>query len=181
MSVANSLILQTSQSQSAQITALTAQVAALTASVSANSAQVASNLASITSLAFADQQVFVVKAVADSGQVFNSGDVEVLFDDPPEASISGKYVFKISGVIQSDGQPLRAVVYFENTTAGAVYQYGVEATGSNELSLAYTGFLEYVVGQTFPKISMTGVMASGLWGWQNISLTLYRVQQIPNP
>lgn len=179
MSVANSLIdVGSAQSQQAEIDALQAQVTALSSSLSTLTTSVGNNLSSITALAFADQQAFVVKGVGDSGQVFNSIDVEVLFEDAPEVGISGKYVFKISGIVQSDGQPIRGVLYFENTAAGASYDYAIETTGSNELSFAYTGFLEYVVGQPLPKISMTGIMASGLWGWANISLTFYRVQQI---
>ena len=174
MSVANSLISVSVDSQAAQIATLTSDVVALTTSVSNNAAQ-------ISLLVAGTDQAFVVKNVADSGQVFNSGDQEDLFEDAPEVGISGKYVFKISGLIQSDGQPLRGVVYFSNTAAGALYEYGVEATSSNELTFSYTGFLEYVVGQPLPKISMTGVMASGLWGYANISLTFYRVQKIANP
>ena len=181
MSVANSLIDTSTTAEiavlQAQVTALSTSLTTLTTSVGTNASGVASNLASVTALAFANQQEFIVKDLPPTGQVFNSGDVETLFEDPPEVGISGKYVFKITGVVQSDSQPIRGILYFENTAAGA-YDYTVESTGSNELSFAYTGFLEYVVGQPFPKISMTGIMASGLWGYANMSLTFYRVQQI---
>ena len=184
MSVANSLILQTSQSQQAQINALSDQIAALTTSVSNNALGVATNLTSITALAFANEQEFIVKDLPPTALVYNSGDVETLFEDPPEVGVSGRYVFKICGLIQCASDPIRGIVTFENTAAGPSYEYFAETTGSNEVAFSYTGFLEYIVGDPLPKISISGIMASGLWGYAEMSLTFYRIQKIlppPNP
>jgi len=174
MSVANSLISETVSNQAAQIVALNNQVSALTSSVSANANQ-------INPLVAASTQALIEKNLPPPGQVYNSSDVETVFEDPPEVGVSGRYAFKISGLIECASDPIRGIVTFENTAAGPSYEYFAELTGGNEVSFSYTGFLEYVVGGPFPKISISGIMASGLWGYAEMSLTFYRIQTITPP
>lgn len=184
MSVANSLILLDNESQAAQIDALTAQVAALSASVSANSAQVATNLSNITALAFADQQAFVVKSIPNSGVVYNDDVIEVLFEDPPEVGISGNYVFKLTGLLETGSAETISSAQIEilNTEAGVAYDFPLAGTGATELTFSYTGFVQYITGGALPKLSIVAIITnSGQWGYAQVSLTYYRVQQLPNP
>jgi hypothetical protein len=162
-----------------QIAALTAQVASLTASVSANSSQIATNISSIASLAFADSQAFVVKSVPDSGIVFASTSQEILYEDPPEVGISGRYVFKITGEIETGSAEVvsTAQLIIDNTIAGPSISVPLGRGQTNE-PFSYTGFIDYVVGNPFPSVTLAVIITNAAqWGFASVSLTFYRVQQ----
>ena len=179
MSVANSLISVSVDSQAALIATLTSQVAALTTSVGANTTAVSANATQISSLVAVTAQAVTNASIADTGYIYANQEVVDIFDDPV---VPGNYAFRISGVFASaTGANNTAVLELANTAAGATYN--LEFAGAlKDTSVSYTGFFTFANGGPNPKISIKYITGDSTnWGWTNVSLVFYRLSTAPGP
>jgi hypothetical protein len=173
MSVANSLISLSVDSQAAKIADLTAQVDTLTSSVSANATQ-------ISLLVAATAQAVTTNSIPNSvGYPYANEETQVLYDD---ALVPGNYAFRISGAFSSPtGSNNTATLELENTAAGATYLLQISGA-LNVTTVSYTGFLTYANAGPNPKISIkynTGDASD--WGWASLSIVFYRLSTAPAP
>ena len=171
MSVANSLISVSVDSQAALIATLNSQVASLTSSVSANATQI-NSLVAVTA-----QAINKVTIGDTSGYPFTNQQVVDLYDD---AVVPGNYAFKFSGAFSSSaGANNTAVLELANTSAGATYSLQI-AGALNETTVSYTGFFTYANGGPNPKISIKYITGDTTnWGYANVSLVFYRLLTAP--